>query len=100
MMRMRKLFWITLLILFFSSVGYAAKPIYILNIQGAIGPAEQNDIKQGLKKANEQQAGLVVINLDTPGGLDKSIRKIAQEITASSIPVVTYVGPAGAHVAN
>jgi membrane-bound serine protease (ClpP class) len=94
---MRNFFWIALLTLLFSSTCYATKTVYVLDITGAIGPAVQDYISQGLSTANKQQAALVIIQLNTPGGLEKSTRKIIQDIMASSVPVVSYVGPMNAH---
>jgi membrane-bound serine protease (ClpP class) len=93
---MRNFFWGILITLLFSSVCYAAQPVYILDITQAIGPATQDYISQGLSTANQQHAALVIIQLNTPGGLEKSARKITQDIMASPVPVVTYVTPAGA----
>ncbi len=71
-----------------------------LTVADAIGPAISDYILRGLDKAQQRQAELVVIKLDTPGGLDASMRQINQAIIDSPIPVATYVHPAGARAAS
>lgn len=71
-----------------------------LDIEGAIGPASHDYIKRSLAKAATQHAQLVILRLNTPGGLDASMREIIQEIIASPVPVVSYVAPSGARAAS
>lgn len=71
-----------------------------LTIADAIGPAISDYIERGLAGAVERQADIVIIKLDTPGGLDASMRQINQAIIESAVPVAIYVHPSGARAAS
>jgi membrane-bound serine protease (ClpP class) len=98
-----KIFLIALLPVLLLGAGvFAAEPgdIYIIRIADAISPGTAEYIKSGIKKAEENEAACIIIELDTPGGLAESMRLIVQNILASRVPVVVYVSPGGARAAS
>ena len=98
--------WCPLLVLtwlWLSAIGSAtasAATVAVLDIDGPIGPATADYIERSFEKAVEQAADVIVLRMDTPGGLVDSMRIIIQEILASPVPVVGYVAPSGAHAAS
>jgi membrane-bound serine protease (ClpP class) len=72
----------------------------VLEINGAIGPATSHYLVHGLETAKKNGAQLVVLEMDTPGGLDSAMREIIRAILASPVPVATYVSPSGARAAS
>ena len=75
-------------------------PVIAMHLTGVIGPATAEYVERGLALASREHAQLVVLTLDTPGGLDTSMRRIVQNILAAATPVVTYVAPSGARAAS
>src|SRR3989454_3774133 len=77
-----------------------AAPAVLLEINGPIGPATSRYVVRGLESAHRSGSRLVILEIDTPGGLDSAMRDIIRAILASPIPVVSYVFPPGARAAN
>ena len=75
-------------------------PVVLVKIDGAIGPATADHLHRALALAAKLKAQLAVLQIDTPGGLDASMRSIIKDILASPVPVATYVAPNGARAAS
>ena len=75
-------------------------PVVAMQIDGPISPASADDLRRGLALAQRHGAQLLVVEMDTPGGLDTSMRSMIREILASPIPVATFVAPGGARAAS
>lgn len=72
----------------------------LLRLNGAVSPASADYVKRGIELANERKVALVILQMDTPGGLDTSMRDIIHAILASSVPVASFVAPSGARAAS
>ena len=83
-----------------DSVSADGSSVLVIEIDGNIEPLTADRIARGIDEARGKGASLVVIQLDTPGGLLESTREIVEEILASDIPVAVFVGPAGARAAS
>ncbi|WP_435652957.1 NfeD family protein [Pseudomonas putida] len=94
--------WLLLLLLLGITPGGQAAPgaVWLLGIDDAIGPASADYLVRSLGQAQAQGAQLVVIRMDTPGGLDSAMRQMIKAILASSVPVASYVAPSGARAAS
>ena len=76
------------------------RPILVLKVEGVINPALSEYIVKGIDEARKRNAGLIVLRLDTPGGLNSSMRSIIKAMIASRVPVAVYVSPSGARAAS
>lgn len=83
-----------------GETGEGARIALMIEIDGAIGPATARQIKDGLASAHERNADVVILRLNTPGGLATSMREIIADILASPVPVIGYVAPSGSHAAS
>jgi membrane-bound serine protease (ClpP class) len=83
-----------------SGVGADGRVAVTLQISGPIGPATSDYLQGGLDEAAARGAALVIIEMDTPGGLDSAMRDIIKGILSSPVPVATYVSPPGSRAAS
>ena len=76
------------------------RPALMIEIDGAIGPATSRHVKEALTTAGERRVDVVILRLNTPGGLATSMREMIADVLGSSVPVIGYVAPSGAHAAS
>jgi membrane-bound serine protease (ClpP class) len=88
------------LAVFIPLVDAQARRAVVLNVDGAIGPAVADYVVRELEATSASDTAVVVLRLDTPGGLDTSMREIVRAILASSVPVAVYVAPSGSRAAS
>lgn len=93
--------WLLVLLLAWAVPSAArAADVLLLDVGGVIGPTSADIIQTALSEAEAQHAAALVLRLDTPGGLDDSMRRIIKAILASPVPVLVYVAPEGSRAAS
>jgi membrane-bound serine protease (ClpP class) len=95
--------WLCLLLmglLAFPGAAQVEKEYAVLSVRGAIDPVVAQYVQRGIRTAVDSGAQFVILELDTPGGLDSSMREIIKTILAAPLPVIAYVAPNGARAAS
>jgi len=84
------------------SIGQQANngPVLVFDVKGVIGFTSADYLKRAVQRAQDENASLIIMRIDTPGGLVSSTREMIQTILASPIPIVGYVAPSGARAAS
>ncbi|MFQ5609284.1 MAG: nodulation protein NfeD [Woeseiaceae bacterium] len=98
--RIRAALSLAFLVLITPLAAQAESRVIVLEIEGGIGVAQSEYLTSGIEHAHDVGADLVLLKIDTPGGLVVSTQDMIQEILGSPVPVVTYVWPAGGHAAS
>jgi membrane-bound serine protease (ClpP class) len=98
MIPLRRIFAFTVLAASLAVSG--GKPVHVLTIDGAITPAMNDYLHEGIVRAAENNAHLVIVEINTPGGLLKATRSIVSDFLTSQVPIVVYVSPQGAQSAS
>ncbi|MGF1686750.1 nodulation protein NfeD [Photobacterium japonica] len=97
---MRSVSFLAGLCLWLFSLSVQAQTVWVVEVRGGIGPAISDYVAREIQLAHDENAQLIVLKMDTPGGLDTSMRDIIRAITTSPVPVATWVGPAGSRAAS
>ena len=96
----RKLLVIALLLMVWPANAFGSNSIIVIEVEGAINPVVAEFVTNEIRSANTSSEELIVIRMDTPGGLDTSMRKIIKAIQSSKIPVASFVSPGGSRAAS
>lgn len=102
-LRIFRLLSIITLIFSLSSVAQSeknSKEVVVITVNGVINPVAAEYIGKNIEKANERNAEALIIELDTPGGLDTSMRDIVKDINGSKVPVIVFISPSGSRAAS
>jgi membrane-bound serine protease (ClpP class) len=97
------LIFLILFITFFSSLSLSEnlkKEVMVITVNGVINPVASEFIGKSINRAKEKKVKALIIELDTPGGLDTSMREIVKDIIGSEVPVVVFVSPSGSRAAS
>ena len=100
MIIIRSLFVVLLPLLVWSTTAFGAGRIIVIEVDGVINPVVAEFIANEIYNANKFSEELIVIQMDTPGGLDPSMRKIIKAIQNSKVPVASFISPSGSRAAS
>ena len=100
MIIIRSLFVVLLPLLVWSTTAFGAGRIIVIEVDGVINPVVAEFMANEIYNANKFSEELIVIQMDTPGGLDPSMRKIIKAIQNSKIPVASFISPGGSRAAS
>ena len=89
-----------LILLFFAAFALHAKEVHLITVDGVVNPVSMEFIIESVEKAGEDEAELLIIQLDTPGGLMSSMHDIVKSIMAAKVPVAVYVSPSGSRAGS
>ena len=98
--RMMAIIMMALLFIAAPSSGEEKKVVQILKLEGLISPVAAERLDKALRIATEKKAECLIVQLDTPGGLDTSMRQMVKTIMNSEIPIIVYISPKGARAAS
>ncbi|HZY30785.1 MAG TPA: hypothetical protein VFF86_04000, partial [Candidatus Methylomirabilis sp.] len=87
-------------VLLSASPESGTRPVLVIRVEGVIAPSSADYIMSAIKRADRELAQALVIELDTPGGLDLSMRSVIKEMLSAQRPTVVYVSPSGARAAS
>lgn len=93
-------FLLTILLLFSAAPAKAAGDVVVINAEGVVSPGMATFLERAVREAEAAGASAIVVELDTPGGLVDSTSEIIKTFRNASIPVIVYVGPAGAQAGS
>lgn len=96
----KQVFFILILLMSFLSTSDSIADIIAIKTEGIVNPVMSEFILKSIDDAEKEKANAIVIALDTPGGLDTSMRSIVKKIISSNVPVIVYVSPSGARAAS
>lgn len=104
-MKKALLIWIVVALTILATTAFSAEQgkrpvVYHARFEGAIGPVSAKYLAESIRQAEDAKAECLIIELDTPGGLDESMREIIKAILSSEVPVVVYVSPTGSRAAS
>jgi membrane-bound serine protease (ClpP class) len=97
---MRRFLPLLVLLVFGSPPAWGAAPVSLLQIDGVITPVTLRLVSTAIDRAQAERVQALIIQLDTPGGLERSMRSIVQKMLSAEVPVIVYVGPTGARAAS